>query len=109
MPIGELAGHTHTRGTMEITGALTERPSASVEIIREEDSIMPNAFTSKLPDNIRQWGVTVQTSGSSTRKNNTIYFNASNSWTGETSKVGSSLGHNNLMPYQAIYLYQRLS
>lgn len=107
--VGELASHTHTRGTMEITGALTERPaSSSAEIIRNEDSISPNAFSSKCPDTLKQWGVTVQTSGSSTRMNNTIYFTASKSWTGATSSAGTSTAHNNLQPYVSCYLFKRV-
>lgn len=93
---------------MEITGALTERPSTSVEIIRNEDLISPNAFSSACPDTLRQWGVNVTTSGSSTRKNNTIYFTASKSWTGSTSDVGNSFRHNNLSPYLIIFLYKRI-
>lgn len=105
--IGELPTHSHTRGTMEITGALTERPSTSVEIIRNEDLISPNAFSSACPDTLRQWGVNVTTSGSSTRKNNTIYFTASKSWTGSTSEVGDGQKLCMIQPFVTCYLWKR--
>ena len=107
LTIGELPAHSHTRGTMEITGALTERPSSSVEIIRDEDLISPNAFSSKCPDTLKQWGVNVPTSGSSTRKNNTIYFTASKSWTGSTSEVGNGQDMCIIQPFFACYFWKR--
>ena len=38
---------------------------------------------------------------------NYLYFDASKSWTGETSKVGSSSVFNNMQPYLSVYVWER--
>ena len=102
---GELAAHNHTRGTMNITGSLTERPcSSSMEVIAAKDG---GAFTTTYAGDNIQWGVSVQTSGSSSHKNNLHTFDASKSWTGSTSSVGSGTAHNNLPAYDTVRYYKR--
>lgn len=101
----EIPAHTHTRGTMEIYGALTERPcSSSAEIL---NSKADGAFKSTMSGDDLQWGVTVQTSGQSKHKNNLHEFIASRNWTGETSSVGGGAAHNNMPPYLAVYMWKR--
>lgn len=98
--------HTHTRGTMNITGALTERPcTSSSEILNSK----PNgAFTSVISGDDVQWGITVVTEGKSTHKNNLHKFDASRSWTGATSSVGNNKAHNNMPPYLTVCIYKRI-
>lgn len=101
----ETPAHTHTRGTMEIYGALTERPcSSSAEIL---NSKADGAFKSTMKGDDLQWGVAVQTSGQSNHKNNLHEFIASRNWTGETSSVGGGAAHNNMPPYLAVYMWKR--
>lgn len=102
--MGELAGHTHTRGTMNITGTITERPcSSSMEVLAGKSG----AFSTAYEGDTVQWGLTIQTSGSSTHKNNLHNFDASKSWTGATSSTGDSGKHNTVPAYVACYAYKR--
>ena len=103
---GELASHSHTRGTMNIVGALTERPcSSSADILAGKGG----AFSTVYEGDDIQWGVTVQTSGSSAHKNNLHKFDASKGWSGETSYAGKSIAHNILQSYFSCYFYKRIS
>lgn len=104
LTVGELAGHTHTRGTMNITGTITERPcSSSMEVLAGKSG----AFSTAYEGDTVQWGATIQTSGSSTHKNNLHNFDASKSWTGATSSTGDSGKHNTVPAYVACYAYKR--
>lgn len=69
--------HTHTRGTMEITGGFHRKTYSA-------DTNFSGAFSS---DGWEDTGVTP--SGTSKDKNGGVTFTASNSWTGETSSEGA--------------------
>ena len=58
--------------------------------------------------NMRYGTSTNMASGSNDTIRN-VQFDASKSWTGATSSVGSVTAHNNLPAYNAVYCYQRLS
>lgn len=89
---------------MNITGSLTERPcSSSMEVLAGKSG----AFGTSYEGDTVQWGVTIQTSGSSTHKNNLHTFDASKSWTGATSSVGDNTKHNTVPAYVACYAYKR--
>lgn len=106
----ETPSHAHTRGTMNIKGQLSERPcSSSSEILNSNTStINGGAFRTIYEGDSTQWKVTVQTSGTSTKTNNLHDFDASRSWTGETSYVGGNESHNNMPPYLAVYVWKRV-
>jgi len=97
--------HTHTRGTMNITGQIP----ASVEHYRGSTK-----------------GCFYDIGGLSTVEGhsyavNGVGFDASRNWTGATSEcpnhthtitvanTGSSQAHNNMPPYTAVYMYRRIS
>lgn len=42
-------------------------------------------------------------------RGNGFSFDASRTWTGETSSVGEGNSHNNLPPYLSVYLFKRVS
>lgn len=106
MSIGELAEHTHTRGTMNITGHIQlhggEQPNIFADVNGAFYSYQHYVNQYRTPVDLTLRSANTVSNGGAT-------LDASRSWTGETSITGSSLGHNNLMPYKAIYLYQRLS
>jgi microcystin-dependent protein len=111
LTIDELATHSHERGTMNITGSLTERPaSKSIEIMRGSGAFNTQTFSEIIPDDeYPDWKLTVVTEGESTHSNNMHFFDASKTWTGSTSTVGHNKPHNNMPPYLAVYMWKRIN
>ena len=99
LTIGELATHTHTRGTMNITGV--------------ETSLRASAFPSSIEGCfygiINSNGKTGMTysSSSASKTGYRQAFDASRTWTGETSEIGNNVPHNTLQPYISIFIYKR--
>lgn len=93
----EMPSHTHTRGTMNITGT-SGNPTTLTNY--EEAGTPTGAFY-------------VHAHGSSYGNTNGTYnrwslgFDASRSWSGETSSFGGSQPHNNMPPYKAVYIWKR--
>lgn len=97
-----MAGHTHTRGTMNITGkAVPNQTYVCASLWTDAD--LTGAFYS---DGVNVGGYIAKTGGNAWRG---LSFDASRSWTGATSSVGNNTAHNNLMPYKVIYMYRRIS
>ena len=93
---------------MNITGALNYEPNIMANVSSEEDVVFANPSGA--------FGITkstwVQSNGVSNGApewyhDRAITFDASKSWSGETSEVGSNTPHNNLPPYIAVYLFKR--
>ena len=85
--------HTHTRGTMNITGGHSGVESSGTE-----------AWGAFYLDSVRAIG-----SGDSDWDNPRILFDAARSWTGETSAFGGGQAHNNMPPYQVVVIWNRVA
>ena len=98
LSVAESPSHTHTRGTMNITG----NTQSFYHYIPNTGG--DGCFVTKSREG---GGVTV---GSSTYTGcGTATFDASRNWTGETSSVGNNQPHNNMPPYLTVYMWKRIS
>lgn len=94
----ELAEHSHTRGTMNITGGGLYNESATY---KDFGTRLSGAFYA---EGTNKWG-----NGSTVDQDNSmVMFDASRSWTGATSSVGSNSAHGNIQPFLVVYQYLRL-
>lgn len=103
----ETPAHTHTRGTMNITGTWTTSWNKTVRgfhNLQTTGAFYPTVDTSK-PGRITSEDNYANNSGSTGIPN----FDASRNWTGETSSVGGGEAHNNMPPYLAVYIWKRVS
>lgn len=97
LTISETPAHTHTRGTMNITGGGLWNDGSTY---KDFGTRLTGAFYAT---GTNKWG-----NGSTVdQDNSTVEFDASRNWTGETSSVGGSSAHNNMPPYFAIYTWYR--
>ena len=94
----QIPSHTHTRGTMNITGGggFYENPSVSGLHAPYGAFYLTSAKT-------------YVGASASDKDNASLEFDASRSWTGETSSVGGNQPHNNIPPYYAVYIWKRIS
>lgn len=96
LTIDESPTHTHTRGTMEITGTHGGHAYKS----GNPETAPTGAFV----------GTGTYSGGAGKDGNVGVYrtdFQASNSWTGETSASGGGQAHNNMPPYLTAYCWHR--
>lgn len=102
--VSKKGNHTHTRGTMNITGSF---------IVDDEAGYASGAF---------YYGSGVGDQGATDEGTaRYAYFDASRSWTGETSAAGNhshtvtisntgeSKGHNIMQPYLAVHMWKRVA
>lgn len=94
LTIGELPEHSHTRGTMNITGTAGPLDDYSATVLT---GAMYKSSTYAYD----------ATSNSSSGNGWILGFDASRSWTGETSSVGNNQSHNIMQPYLSCYYWRR--
>ena len=95
-----MPAHSHTRGTMDITGTLTT--DDTIGLFSTTNVISSGAFDRGSTSLNRRDGAK-----SCTFNPKTLTFKASNNWTGSTSSVGSGTAHNNMPPYVVYYCWER--
>lgn len=93
----ESAPHTHTRGTMNITGSVVGAYGYS-------KSGSSGAFTYSSTGGSQDGG---DNHDGEVIVTSTVYFDASRSWTGATSSSGGGQAHNNMQPYETVYRWKR--
>lgn len=101
----EMPSHSHTKGSMNITGTLSKiefdpQPKAT-------DSVSTGALSAS--NEIEYWRAQGTSKTISAIRN--LNFNAANnnSWTGSTSSVGEGSAHNNMPPYITVYVWKRIN
>lgn len=101
----ETPAHTHTRGTMEITGSYRtswgDASGGGIINIGEYSGALKGVH------NGNAFFTPASTTSAEVRHLNWIQLTASDGWTGETSSVGSDQAHNNMPPYLAVYMWKR--
>lgn len=93
-----MPAHTHTRGTMNITGtfSLNGQPNSGIS--------KSGAFYSYDNVSLSNGGITGNTWYGYAKR---YYFGASNSWSGNTSSVGSGTAFSILPPFQRVNIWYR--
>ena len=97
LSVAESPAHTHTRGTMNITGSFYGDMTS-----RDVGVTATGAFTFG-------GGYGNFNTGNNYYLITGFKFDASRSWTGATSSVGSNQPHNNMPPYLTVYMWKRIS
>lgn len=105
LTIAQTPAHTHTRGSMNITGT---GPKFNAEIWSPSNTADHNdGAILKGPSygEARLTGTNDDNRAASYGWN----FDASLGWTGETSSVGNNQPHNNMPPYEVAYCWKRIA
>ncbi len=105
----EVPSHSHTRGSMNITGTFYPRPHYNADtsfggaIAGADSSVFKLTIQG---GNSRDTSMSEYNAAPSTLRDK-IYFDASKNWTGSTSSFGDDGSHNNMPPYLVVYMWRR--
>lgn len=91
--------HSHTRGTMNITGSVT---SQDTNYFWGAGTTASGAFA-----DAHVGGSNIGNAYWSGSRGNGFSFDASRTWTGTTSEEGNNAEHNNLQPYLSVFIWKR--
>ncbi len=117
LTVSEIPAHTHTKGTMNITGQWKIKGDSNNAGV-DATATASGAFSA-----INETASGSKVEGSNWSCGTGFNFNAANSWTGETSSVGDGGAHNHpftqptftgtvqdtMPPYLAVYMWKRVS
>lgn len=91
-----MPSHSHTRGTMNITGNLH---SDYITIGSNQSGGALYTGTTRV--------VHYGPNNSSGNWTGDLYFDASRNWTGTTSEEGNGVAHNNMQPFISVFMFKR--
>ncbi len=99
----QMPAHTHTRGTMNITGTVGQKYNGLSAGWLNQDNA--GQGTGALYLSGAETGYASSWNGFNVVGK--IAFDASRNWTGSTSSVGSNQAHDNMMPYFTVCIWRR--
>ena len=104
LSVAETPAHTHTRGTMEISGGITVigHTSGVTYGMNLDGSTFEGVFSKYGSGTTNAFN-----NYSTATRSNGFRFDASKNWTGATSSVGGNAAHNNMPPYLTVYMWKR--
>ena len=114
LTVAEIPAHTHTRGTMDITGFIASYSSYNLDNDEYWRSGCGGAFY-KGPHYRQESSTLNQSSDATADTSRWVDFSGARSWTGATSAVGGNAPHNHgstessshLPPYIVAYIWRR--
>lgn len=103
LTLNQAPAHTHTRGTMEITGKFRAYSEYNLNNASYQNHV-GGAFSSE-----ETWGSSTDLASGSKDAVRQHNLTASKAWTGETSSAGGGQAHNNMPPYLVVNMWKRVS
>lgn len=108
LTVAEMPKHSHTRGTMNITGGINIEPNISANTANEDAINFSGAYGAIVLNKLTWEQATVPNPSAQTwYHDRSISFDASRSWRDSTSEEGNNVAHNNLQPYLSVFIWKR--